>query len=394
MAVADGARRLSCGLWLAALLLTGANGWADCRQPCPAALLTQLQQADRLAGQQNWAQARQLLQQAQQQGADHPLLWGRLGQALLQLQQPEAALAALERAVAGCPAEAALWQQLAQAAWQLGQHERAAVALQRAAEQAGDDQLARQAALLWAEAGQDERALTQLEPLLERTGQLLADEELHNYVALCLRERQAGRGLRHLERWQPALQSRALFWQLRAQLLMATGAFGPAASSLRVAAALVPLPLEQQRLLADLLLQAGAPAAAARQYETLLKLQPDDAELAQRLLHSYRLALQPEQALALCERLLAGAPEASRRPLLLQWRAELLYELERYDAAAQAFDQLSRHPAAAGAAWLGRASCALRQQDQTVARQALEQARRYPAQRAEADRLLRQLAQR
>lgn len=393
MAVADGARRLSCGLWLAALLLTGANGWADCRQPCPAALLTQLQQADRLAGQQNWPQARQLLQQAQQQGADHPLLWGRLGQALLQLQQPEAALAALERAVAGCPAEAALWQQLAQAAWQLGDHERAAVALQRAAELAGDDQLARQAALLWAEAGEAERALTQLEPLLERTGQLLADEELHNYVALCLRERQAGRGLRHLERWQPALQSRALFWQLRAQLLMATGAFGPAASSLRVAAALVPLPLEQQRLLADLLLQAGAPAAAARQYEALLQQQPDEAELAHRLLHSYRLALQPEQALALCERLLAGAPEARRRPLL-QGRAELLYELERYDAAAQAFDQLSRHPAAAGAAWLGRASCALRQQDRTVARQALEQARRYPAQRAEADRLLRQLAQR
>ena len=165
--------------------------------------------------------------------------------------------------------------------------------------------------------------------------------------------------------------------------------YAQALSAMMIYSYLTPLSAQESKLLADLNLQLGIPAKAAPLYEAALAEKSDG-----RLVRSLVLALQQlgktEQALAALDRFHPSGKE--RRADLVMLRADLLYTLERYDEAAEAYRRAAnRDSAQAGRAWLMAGYAALQSGDSGASRQAFEKAATFQGQRRAARLALQQL---
>ena len=209
---------------------------------------------------------------------------------------------------------------------------------------------------------------------------------LHQYMQLDMREQARSYAL-FLTRQAP---TRAKWWKALAHVRLQDGNYPPALTALTIYSYLKPLTEQETKLLADLHLQLGIPVKAAPLYQAALQKQTD-----KRLLHNLMLALQqlgqPEQALKSLKQI---APK-TKDPDLLMLKADLLYGLERFREAEQAYRVTARldteQPHRTGRAWLMAGYAALQANDVDAGRQAFKQAAAFKQQRKAALLAMRRL---
>ena len=128
--------------------------------------------------------------------------------------------------------------------------------------------------------------------------------------------------------------TQAKWWKALASIYLQSGKYQPALSAMVINSYLEPLSDQEAKLVADLYLQLGIPDKAAGLYKALLS-EKHTPRLVERLILALRQLGQPEQALAILEKF---AP-ASKIPELLMQKADVLYELGKYQAAAVLYRQ-------------------------------------------------------
>jgi tetratricopeptide (TPR) repeat protein len=126
--------------------------------------------------------------------------------------------------------------------------------------------------------------------------------------------------------------TRPQWWKALAHAQLARGYNEQALVAMTIYRFLTPLSEQEQKVWADLNLQLGIPAQAVTQYHQLLKQKKDD-KIIQKLVLSYRNLGQDKFALEQLERYSPTSDNAE----LLMLKGDLLYSLERFTEAAQAY---------------------------------------------------------
>lgn len=341
-------------------------------------------------------------------GYHHPEIYVTLGTCHLLKNDYQSAVRAFEQALEQDPAHTSAMLNLGKAAYELNDYTKAGHAFAQAYKNATDKkpEYLYYSAVAYLMAQRSEPSIAAFEKLFQNHADRITPAWRENFVHALLTANLARRALPHIRllaehysgekqvRWQEILlhqylqlemhkQARiyALFltrqaptcakwWKALAHVYLQDGKSKPALTALTICSYLEPLVDQEAKLLADLHLQLGIPVKAAPLYEALLQQKTDP-----RLLHNLMLALQqldrPTEALDVLQRL---AP-ATKAPELLMLKADLLYNLERYEAAARTYRQTAqkdtRHK---GRAWLMAGYAALLAKDMNASRHAFKQA--------------------
>jgi len=206
---------------------------------------------------------------------------------------------------------------------------------------------------------------------------------LHQYLELDM-TREAHNLILRLTRGAPL---RDQWWQALAHVALHQNHYEQALMAMTVIGFLRPLSDRETRLLADLHLQVGIPAKAAPLYATALA-QKRDPRLLKHLVQALQQLGRLQEALDACQRF---APNTNDGELLMT-RADLLYALERYAEAGQAYRRAARADRPrAGRAWLMAGYAALQIQDTAAGREALAKAATFKGQRQAALLAMRRL---
>ncbi|MBU0681981.1 MAG: tetratricopeptide repeat protein [Proteobacteria bacterium] len=417
--------------------------------PLPVRLV--LTKAGNLINQQEYDQAIEVLlafqarggvtterDEADPKGYRHAEIDFALGTCYLFKNDYRPAAVALEAAVDKDPTHLSAWLNLARAAYELADYARAAVCFGRAYEAGHDPEHLYYSAVAAFMAQESEPSLTAFRRLLTDHPDSIKLEWRENFVQALLAADLAQEALPQIRRlatefqgekqlqWQEILlqeylqldmlqealtyaswltkeaPTRAKWWKALAHVNLMDGSVKPALTALTIYAYLTPITDQEARLLADLNLQVGIPLKAVPLYEEALR-QKDDP----RLLYNMMLALQQlgqaEQALTA---LSDFAPECDD-PDLLMLQADLLYGLEQYRPAAQAYarraevqaqqqGQANERSAGVqsgqqGRAWLMAGYAALQANDVAASRKAFNQAANFEQQRKAAMQAMERL---
>lgn len=300
------------------------------------------------------------------------------------MERHEEALAAYDAALALCDDMAALWQNHGAVAWDLERYDVAADSLMRAYQLQRDDDLFFNATVALLYAGQIQQAVGQFEELIERRAHQAPDQWLETYAGLAFTYEMVSPLLAKLEQWKPLFADRPLYWRLLSMGYLQLKNYEKAVAALKVHVSFGKAAAPDRQLLADLLLQTELPLPAAIIYEELLRERPDDMQLHQQLIISYRLGQVTEKALHAIDRALKLNPDRQ----LLRSRAEVSFELGRYAEAFDLFSQLVKEGTDNGRDYLYQGYSALRLGHADLARQALTRAARFSAERNQASSLL------
>ena len=423
-----------------AVTLFASFARAEQRDPdLPALVRVVLNQVNRLIEQADYAQAVQRLTEFQARGGPapavddtspcayhHPMIYLALGSCLLYQERYTEAETALTRASRQMPERTAVWLNLAKACYEQGKNIQAAThfaeAYDRAEENNPEHLYYCAAAYLMAQKYKE--AIAAFERLLGNHPDQIKPAWRAHWVSALLSDGQARRALPHIRmlidvydgeeriRWQEILlyqyiqlnmhtQARnyahtltreaptvARWWKLSGQIELNDGHYETALAALTIYGYLTPLSREEQRLWADLSLQLGIPVQAAPVYEQMLAAEPNPAIL-KNLVAAYRRLGRSEAALARLEKYAGtqGDPE------LTMLKADLLYDLKRYEAASAAYLQAARaEHRRTGQAWLMAGYAAWQAEDIDTSRRAFEHAAEFKPQRRSALLAMRQLS--
>lgn len=341
-------------------------------------------------------------------GYHHPEIYFTLGTCHLLKNDYQPAIQAFEQALKQAPVHISAWLNLAKAAYELNDYTKAGHAFAQAYENAPEKNPEHlyYSALAYLMAQRNEPSIAAFEKLFQNHADRIAPAWRENFVHALLTADLAHRALPHIRllteqctgekqvRWQEILlhqymqldmreqariyalfltrqaPTRAKWWKALAHVHLQDGKYKPALTALTICRYLEPLSDQETKLLADLHLQLGIPVKAAPLYEAVLQQKTDT-----RLLHNLMLALQqlgrPAEALKALHRL---AP-ATKAPELLILKADLLYNLERYEEAARTYRQTAQTDTRnKGRAWLMAGYAALLAKDMDASRQAFKQA--------------------
>lgn len=300
------------------------------------------------------------------------------------MQRHKEALAAYGSALEQCDTMPALWQNHGAVAWDLEQYDVVADSLMQAYKLQRDDDLFFNATVALLYAGRIQQAVSQFEELIARRAEKTPDQWLETYAGLAFTHDMVPRSLVKLEQWKPIFVDRPLYWRLLSMSYLQQKNYEKAVAALKVHVSFAEPAPADKRLLADLLLQIELPLQAAPVYEELLRKYPDDMQLYQQLIVSYRLGHKPEAALDAIARALKVKPDRQ----LLHSRAEVSFKLGRYAEAVDFFSQLVKEEPENGRNYLYQGYSALRLGRTDLARQALTRAARFSDQRRQAGSLL------
>ena len=341
-------------------------------------------------------------------GYHHPEIYFTLGTCHLLKNDFQPAVRAFEQALKQAPVHISAWLNLAKAAYELNNYSKAGHAFAQAYENATDKipEHLYYSAVAYLMAQRSEPSIAAFEKLFKNHADRIAPAWRENFVHALLTADQSRRALPHIRllaehytgeqrvRWQEMLlhqymqldmreqariyalfltrqaPTRAKWWKALAHVHLQDGKYKPALTALTICSYLEPLADNETKLLADLHLQLGIPVKAAPLYEAVLQQKTDT-----RLLHNLMLALQqlgrPTEALEALNKL---AP-ATKAPELLMLKADLLYNLERYEEAARTYRQTAQTDTRyKGRAWLMAGYAALLANDMDAGRHAFKQA--------------------
>ncbi len=280
----------------------------------------------------------------------------------------------LELAVARDPAHLSAWLNLAKAAYELENYQRAAFCFDRAFvlnSEADPDNLY-YSAVAYLLAGDYDACISRFERLLHDFAGHVTTTWQENYVhALLAAERnrealptiklltESYQGEKQMQ-WQEILlhqylllemtdearayarrltetaPNQAKWWKALAHILLQDGDYRQALAALVIRGYLEPLDQQEQKLVADLYLQIGVPKQAAPLYRQLIAVKNDRRTLLN-LVIALRQIEAHEEALALLQRITTSAEDAQ----LISHKADLLYELKRFQEAADMYKRLA-----------------------------------------------------
>jgi len=176
------------------------------------------------------------------------------------------------------------------------------------------------------------------------------------------------------------------WWKGLAHLQLERGRHRESLTALTVYSLLTPLTDDEMRLLADLQASVELPGPAAEAYAALAVKNPD-AGIVERLVQLYRRLGEPQKALAWID-----SKALSQKPLeQLRLRGAVLFDLQRWEAAAEAYQTLLDRRPEEGRAWLMLGYASWNQGDITGARKALQRAANHQQTRKAANQALKQL---
>ncbi len=358
-------------------------------------------------------------------GYHHPEIYYTLGNCYLLKDAYESAAEAFDKAVKGDDNHTYAWLNLAKAYYELERYAQAAHAFGRgyeSAEEKNPEHLYFSAAaylmaeeylrsidiferlfavhpesvkLEWKEhlvhallaVDQPRKALPHIRQLaMEYTGdkQIRWQEILlHQYVQLDM-QRDALNYARALTSNAPSV---AKWWKALAHIQLNQNHYENALAALTVYSFLIPLSLEEKKLLADLNLQLGIPVKAAPTYENYLK-EKTDKEILQHLVIAYRQLGKTQCAIDCLDRFSALETD----PDLMLLKGELLYALKKYDQAADLYRKAaSKEGKHTGRAWLMAGYAAWQVNDISASKSAFVKAAAYKREKTAANTALKQL---
>jgi tetratricopeptide (TPR) repeat protein len=366
--------------------------------------------------------------QADPKGYHHPEIYFALGTCRLLKQAYKAAAKDFEEAVRQDPTHVGAWLNLAKASYELNDNPRAARAfgMAYAHDEKKNPEHLYYSAVAYLMASQMPPCLAAFEKLFQTHGAAVQPAWRENYVHALLTADRPRKALPHIRQlaedysgekqvqWQEILlyqylqldmqaqarnyaifltrqdPLRSKWWKALAHVDLQAGSYEPALVAMTVYSYLTPLSAQETKLLADLNLQLGIPVKAAPLYETALAEKSNP-----RLIRSLAMALQQlgktEEALTALDRYAQSGRD--KDPELMMLRADLLYTLEHYKEAADAYRRAAEvDKDKAGRAWLMAGYAALQIDDTRAGRKAFEKAANFRRHRKAARQALRQLA--
>ena len=430
-----------CGLLLAVLTLFPGQGAARTdRTDLPILVRVVLSKAGTLINEKQYDQAIAELTafrdrwnpqedgQTDPKGYHHSEIYFALGTCRLLQQNFKAAVKDFEEAVRQEPSHVGAWLNLAKAAYELNDYPRAANSFAQAYahDEKKNPEHLYYSAVAYLAASQMSPCLTAFEKLFQAHGAAVQPAWRENYVHALLTADQPRKALPHIRQlaeqysgekqiqWQEILlyqylqldmqvqardyalfltrqaPLRAKWWKALAHVDLQAESYESALVAMTVYSYLTPLDAQETKLLADLNLQLGIPVKAVPLYETALveKTNP-------RLIRSLAMALQQmgrtEEALVALDRYAPSGRD--KDPELMMLRADLLYTLEHFKEAADAYRRAAEADKdKAGRAWLMAGYAALQIDDTQAGRRDFEKAATFRLHRKAARLALRQLA--
>ncbi len=358
-------------------------------------------------------------------GYHHPEIYFSLGTCYLLTNDYKPAVQAFEQALKQDPTHISAWLNLANAFYALNNYSRAAHAFTQAYGNASEKKSEHlyYSAVAYLMARRSKASITTFEKLFKNHPEKIQPAWRENFVHALISDDRPRRALSHIRllaehytgekqvRWQELLlhqymqldmreqartyalfltrqaPTRAKWWKALAHVYLQDGNYKPALTALTIFSHLEPLTDQETKLLADLHLQLGIPVKAAPLYEAVLQKKADA-----RLLHNLMLALQqlgrPEEALKALQQ---SAPD-TKDPNLLMLKADLFYNLERYEKAAHTYRQTAKTDTKQkGRAWLMAGYAALQANDVGAGRSAFKRAATFACHRKAALLAMRQL---
>jgi tetratricopeptide (TPR) repeat protein len=333
---------------------------------------------------------------------EHPLLRFQLGLAYLGLQNKEAAVRALQKAVTQEPRFARAWLRMGEAAYELEEFETAADAFDRGYEL---NPVARPEFLYYSciaslMGGQSERALADLERLLSLHRDVATLEWYRAVVAAASAAEEPRRAADPIQNALADNGDDPDAWELAYRYAAGLQDYEAAVVYLTITDYLQPLNRQQWRQLGDLYAGINVPLMAARCYETALDRAAVGAEPGavtegtsrsraqaqeyERLAGAWLAAHRHDEARETLRRALAQAE--SRR--LWSLLGDLNYMTEDYAGALEAFGRGCELDPNFGRGWLMMGYCARELDRSDEARTYLERAAEFPEQAAGAAVLL------
>jgi len=330
--------------------------------------------------------------------AQHPELLYKLGTCYLLSGDYRQAVDALEDAVRQDPGHRSAWVNLGKAAYDLEDYRRAATAFDRAYAgdpEGGPDYLYYSGVAFLLD-GDHDSAVDQFDRLLASFPDRIEDTWLEQYVHALLAADRSRQALPHIRRltgaftgdkqvqWQEMLlhlylqlemldeardyarlltqsaPTQIKWWKARAHIHLQDGAYRKALAALVIGSYLEPLSTQEAKLVADLFLQLGIPDQAAPLYRRLLD-GDGDRQVLLNLVIALRQLDKNEQALAAIEHHAASSDDSQ----LLGHRADLLYELHRYEEAARLYRRLAEENGHAQAAQMAEYAALLAEEQAT-----------------------------
>ena len=234
---------------------------------------------------------------------------------------------------------------------------------------------------------QPREALPFIEELSEKTQgkkrKQWQEIRLHLYLALGMKKK----AFAYINRLIREYPLEPKWWKGLAHLYLRENRYRPALTALTIKGFISPLTVQEKRIVADLNMALDIPVQGVKFYEKIAgeKIEPD---LACRIAHGYMRLHRTEDALKWVEK---GLQKEKNHLRLMLLKGDLLYELDRYREAAEAFETAARGRKKPGRSWLMAGYAAWNAGDVEKSLRAFKHAVKYPKQKKSARKALRQL---
>jgi tetratricopeptide (TPR) repeat protein len=163
------------------------------------------------------------------------------------------------------------------------------------------------------------------------------------------------------------------WWKALAHIHLSEDRYQEALAAMTIYGYLQPYNEKEKKLMAELSLMAGIPAKAVSYYESL-HAQLSETRFIVKIVQSYQMMNQPQQALKWAEK---GLMQTKSSELMMQ-KATLLYELREFDKSMQAFESIIKEKNGdIGLAWLMIGFAAAQSDDLNKAMIAFENASQF-----------------
>lgn len=392
-----------------------ANAEQNQHGDLPLSLSMVLNEAYQLFDDQQYMEAIEKLKafrDGNKRGSEHYLVDFSIGNAWLQLNKAARAASFYETAVAKNPGFSGAWLNLARCRYELLQHKPAAEAFLKGYESSSHKEAVTlyYAAVSWFQAEEFSRTIQ----LMERMLKSHSDDDIktewkeilvHAYLAveaprkaLALMEKLVllFTGEKKVQ-WQEALlyqylsmdmKKKALrlaenltqthplepkWWKALSHIHLSDDRHGDALAAMIIYGYLQPLNERETTLMAELNLMLGIPSKAVSHYQSLADTS-SSVDIIKKIAQSYQMMNQPEEALKWIE---IGLKRENSSGLMMQ-KANLLYELRRFDKAIDAYESvIKENNGDSGLAWLMIGFAASQKDNLDKAATAFENASRF-----------------
>jgi tetratricopeptide (TPR) repeat protein len=344
-------------------------------------------------------------------GSDHYLIDFSLGNAWLYMNNPSKAVSFYESAIFKNKDFSAAWLNLARCRYDLSQFGKAAEAFEKGYETSSpkEGEILYYAAASYFTANNASKSIEIMERLFGNHPDNIKLEWKETLVHAYLAVENSEKALALMEelviqftgekkiQWQEAIlyqylsmnmQKKALrlagqltetyplepkWWKAIAHIHLSEDRYQEALAAMTIYGYLQPYNEKEKKLMAELSLMAGIPAKAVSYYESL-HAQTSESSIIVKIVQSYQMMSQPQQALKWAEK---GLMQTKSSELMMQ-KATILYELREFDKSMQAFESIVKEKNGdIGLAWLMIGFAAAQSDDLNKARIAFENASQF-----------------